>query len=1351
MPTPIVQRCLILLCGGLLIVLFGAAPAQAQFPGLPATDQPVPAAAQETLDALQDAPGLTINTAEGCCKPSIWDFLGVHEVHEHLHETLVSIGELPLFAGLQQAIMLPALQMVGLAPPSAGGLPVPGADGAAAGPTPAAGAGAGAAGPGGAPSTAAVAAQIQADEAEADAKIELIEILAKEDCNRYPEIVPALLADLDHPVERVRYAVLLALQKQCGELRCSTLTGTRILFKMHHRQFMPVCRQCTSCACQQQVIKRLSDLLLDRNALGHPKEQSPRVRQLAAVILERCMQMHPPDPATPPPPALEDVQPDPVPPPLPDPVLFPAPPAAESSPIQQIGHEVSPRREVKPRRKGPSAFLKKIFRWPGRSKFETSLVLPEADLITPGTIVRAQNLDLASPADPFMPAGGWRNAGDSAEAVQADGTGTTAVAGWQALPSTGMEPAEPQSAIVETPLLPEATTRVTATADDSADEAASAEPAAIEPDPSVAVDAPVPVNDAALTIADLEEQVRHAARSANELFPHRNGARQHEFLAAVETLAQCRLELAIRGYETQGEKLFAEASGLCRRDPGSAASAVVMETLSRYLQWKADQPGPGQAEAMQKYAACLRYMAAHFDSPAETTATRLLEVARSLESAGDRRNARTAREHVVQYFPHSTFAASAQQDLAASTSTQTGSTRKQSAEIVPVAYEQAEREPTSTTQAAAPSITRQAAAARGGRVIANQPVELPPLPDAAPVPTKAETVPQPTTSLVPQPIRTETVQPAPMPALQQPLPPTEQPQRPEPSEPAWTTSPEPRPATKSTVLPRTEGSRTQTTQTEQTTDQPRAATTPSAPPVLPEPARIEEADVAPIVVKPERARSRPRGDIAVAEVAEPPVRLVLPEPVDEPARSARQIEEEPHVEPQPKIVGAGHVQLEMAPLPGIEGPRSQPAGPLRPVQTAGPVFEQPPANHPAATTPLPSTQAAEPKPTVASAVKPQPTPVLPAGTHADELSAEIVAAGALTSPSASLLAVPADFQAALESSPEPDLVTAGYVEPAGTVQESYFEPVPLPNEVYDRARQALEANYEAEFYVQDTDDILDRFNNTVGIQLAPHALFEIDPARPTNMNRLRFKSMIGYKLPDRSEYLWSKIGGRGPKQTEFQLDIHQFTIYSEKGSDTTSAFFEIPITMLDPAVNSNTAGPGDMVIGAKTVMLEDENWIITSLMRTYTPLGTPRRGLGRGHLALEPGVTIQWRFGRRTHLHGTMKFHFPIAANFDFGGEVLITGLGFTRVLLSDPVSPPIGRSWALVLTSETIVTSFLDGLMTLPNGAVVDGEGSVAVQNVGLRYIWTERFSTGFSMGVPISDVELFDLSMLTEFQWVY
>lgn len=525
---------------------------------------------------------------------------------------------------------------------------------------------------------------------------------------------------------------------------------------------------------------------------------------------------------------------------------------------------------------------------------------------------------------------------------------------------------------------------------------------------------------------------------------------------------------------------------------------------------------------------------------------------------------------------------------------------------------------------------------------------------------------------------------------------------------------------------------------------------PAESPVIPEPAQIDDVEVAPVVVRPQRARSRPRVEIATSPVADvTPEEFVRPEPVvEQPIHSAERTEEEPHVEPEPTVVSVRHVPLEMAPLPGIEGPRSLPVTPLQPAGSGGPALTGTDTSSVVAERSASGTEA---EVSVSATARMEPTPALPDGPVAVETPPEIVEAGALAVPTTSLLAVPANFEAALEESSGPDLVTAGYVEQPGTVHEPYFEPVPLPNDVYERAQQALEANYEAEFYIQDNDDILDRYDNTVGIQLSPHSLFEIDPAVPANMNRIRFKSMIGYKLPDRSEYLWSKIGGRGPKQTESQLDIHQITIYSEKGSDKASAFFEIPITMLDPFNNSNTAGPGDMVIGAKSVMLQDENWVITSLMRTYTPLGTPRRGLGRGHLSLEPGVAVQWRWGRRTYMFGNMKFHFPIAANFDFGGEVLITGIGFTRVLLTDPVSPPVGRSWALVMTSETIITSFLDGLMTLPNGTVVDAEGSVAVQNLGLRYIWTKRFSTGFSMGVPISSTELFDMSILTEFQWIY
>ena len=264
----------------------------------------IPTAAQETIDQLQDSPGLSINTAPDCCDPpSIWDFLGYHDVEQHIHGKLHEIAELPLFAGLLKTLGT-GLAMVGLGPSPAGDSGLPGGAGPEGAPT---GAG-GAAGD--------IAAKIEADKAAADAKIQTLEYLAKQDCNAYPEIVPAILAELDDPNEPVRYAALVALQRQCSELRCSTLPATRIRYRLHGDQFVSHCRQCASCSCQEQVIKRLSDLLLDKTVLGFPKENSPRVRSLAAAIIERCLQVHPPGPAPDP---TQEIKPDPPPQPLPDP------------------------------------------------------------------------------------------------------------------------------------------------------------------------------------------------------------------------------------------------------------------------------------------------------------------------------------------------------------------------------------------------------------------------------------------------------------------------------------------------------------------------------------------------------------------------------------------------------------------------------------------------------------------------------------------------------------------------------------------------------------------------------------------------------------------------------------------------------------------------------------------------------------------------------------------------------------------------------------------------------------------------------------------------------------------------
>jgi hypothetical protein len=461
------------------------------------------------------------------------------------------------------------------------------------------------------------------------------------------------------------------------------------------------------------------------------------------------------------------------------------------------------------------------------------------------------------------------------------------------------------------------------------------------------------------------------------------------------------------------------------------------------------------------------------------------------------------------------------------------------------------------------------------------------------------------------------------------------------------------------------------------------------------------------------------------------------------------------------------------------------------------------ASTPAATTGEITTTA------TADKVEPRPTPlVAESGEPGDrEPQAAIVAAGAETKPQTEAGASPQDAgglaaprytdaplmlgniaSSTVALQPPPPVPAAEGLPPPLPVEavpgpatatailepiEDPFGPNPLQEDVVDRAQRALQANEFAYLHLQEEDDIVERYNNSVGISIAPYSLFHIDGALPGNVFRVRFSSVYGYDRPDRSEYFWKAIDGRGPAaaatdvpRAETGLNYQQFYVYNETSTGMASAFTEYPLYLLDPEQNANTAGPGDLTVGLKAVLIKDENWTVTSVTKTYTPVGTPKRGLGRGHLALEQGVAVQLRAGRKTYLHSDLRFHYPIAADPDHGGEVLIGGIGFSRILWTDPIAPPIGRSRALILTAETVITSFLDGLVTVPTQPVIAAPGAKGafftpklaeadmtsfIQNVGLRAIWTKRFSTGTSIGFPLSSAHTHDFSFLIEAQWVH
>jgi hypothetical protein len=234
----------------------------------------------------------------------------------------------------------------------------------------------------------------------------------------------------------------------------------------------------------------------------------------------------------------------------------------------------------------------------------------------------------------------------------------------------------------------------------------------------------------------------------------------------------------------------------------------------------------------------------------------------------------------------------------------------------------------------------------------------------------------------------------------------------------------------------------------------------------------------------------------------------------------------------------------------------------------------------------------------------------------------------------------------------------------------------------------------------------------LGRERVMSAPFEIDISQPFGNISLRSDAVYNLTQPNRAEYFWAKPG-RGPKLPEQSVSYQDFRIRLEMGSEAFSLATEYPIRLLNPEVNDNTGGFGDMHLVQKTRMMDGNRWQITQLLRTVLNNGSARKGLGTGHVSMEPGVLARYKYSDLTYWHGQLKLMFPIAGNPNHSGPALTWGLGLSHVYYETD-------TFAYIPTIEFINTWILDGQVTnFPPGIPVDVAGDgIFNLSPGLRIV---------------------------------
>lgn len=174
----------------------------------------------------------------------------------------------------------------------------------------------------------------------------------------------------------------------------------------------------------------------------------------------------------------------------------------------------------------------------------------------------------------------------------------------------------------------------------------------------------------------------------------------------------------------------------------------------------------------------------------------------------------------------------------------------------------------------------------------------------------------------------------------------------------------------------------------------------------------------------------------------------------------------------------------------------------------------------------------------------------------------------------------------------------------------------------------------------------------------------LDSAKPQTQIRFRFDSAFDFNRPDRAEYFYAKCGcfgghSPGPPLPETGIDSTQEPdLYVEyAATQKFSVFIDAPYRFINPEVNKNANGFGDLRYGFKYAFLYTDVHIVTLQVRGFAPTGDAFRGLGTHHSTIEPSILYLGKWSDKITVFGQIGEWVPIDGT-DFAGNILQYGVG---------------------------------------------------------------------------------------------
>jgi hypothetical protein len=280
--------------------------------------------------------------------------------------------------------------------------------------------------------------------------------------------------------------------------------------------------------------------------------------------------------------------------------------------------------------------------------------------------------------------------------------------------------------------------------------------------------------------------------------------------------------------------------------------------------------------------------------------------------------------------------------------------------------------------------------------------------------------------------------------------------------------------------------------------------------------------------------------------------------------------------------------------------------------------------------------------------------------------------------------------------------------------------------------------------LQDTVVADDDFG---GLVVSNSGVGYIDNAILGDQVWFRFDAAYNATEPARAEFIWPVDGPFGPGPgPETSVDYQDFSAYAERQLNCRwSVFGELPVRMLNPEIQDNTAGIGDINVGFKRLLCSSCDTVKTLQLRTYVPTADGSRGLGTRHVSLEPAFLFYHRRSDWFAIQGEVRDWFSIGGSDGFAGNVLRYGLGGVYTFNPcdcRPVSAVAEIVGWTVLHGGTAIT-------TLPTTLFTDAAGDTIVNaKFGLRVSLNDQDSIYAGYGHALTDETWYEDVIRLEFR---